>query len=112
MKIQRLRRLLPMILICAIVSLGLTALAPPQSASALGGNCSARMVSGVGYTLARGRCSSLNRDTKARSTLDIAAAPDTHSIWFTTLNKDYDSVPWVSGYPGFPRAARIDYGMK
>ncbi|MFD0704184.1 hypothetical protein ACFQY8_00225 [Alloscardovia venturai] len=101
-----------MILICAIVSLGLMALTPSQSVSALGGNCSARMVSGVGYTVARGRCVSLNRDTKARSTLDIAAAPDTHSAWFTDYNKDHDSTPWVSGYPGFPRAARIDYGVR
>lgn len=70
------------------------------------------MVSGVGYTVARGRCTKLNRDTKARTTLDISTAPDTHSQWFTKTGVYYDSAPWVNGYPGVPRSARIDYGMR
>lgn len=83
------------------------------SASALGGNCSAWLENGVGYTLGVGRCSSLHSDTKARVTLDVAAAPDYHSGWFTKLNASYKTPSWraASKY-GWPRAARVDHAKR
>lgn len=83
------------------------------AANALGGNCFAWLEKGVGYTLGAGRCSSLNSDTKARVTLDIAAAPDYHSAWFTRLNTTYKTRSWTAASQyGSPRAARVDHAKR
>ncbi|MDK7271571.1 MULTISPECIES: hypothetical protein [Actinotignum] len=102
----------------ASVALGALAAAGALSltvgdAQALGGNCSAWLQSDVGATWAEGSCSSLNSDTKARVTLDLASFPDFHSAWFTKLNKTYRTGAWsASMRMGWPRDARIDYGRR
>ncbi|WP_219336556.1 hypothetical protein, partial [Alloscardovia macacae] len=55
----------------------------PLVSQALGGNCSASLKNAVASTWAEGSCKSLNRDTKAQITLDLAFAPDYHTNWFT-----------------------------
>lgn len=82
---------------------------PSTGAQALGGNCEAWLENGVGYTLGAGQCYSLNSDTKARVTLDIALHPDFHSKWFTATNTVYRTIGWSATMQGWPRDARIDY---
>ena len=59
-----------------------------------------------------GNCSSLNKNTKARVTLDIEKAPDRHSEWFTKLNKTYVTTKWSSWQMGTPRSARVDHAPR
>lgn len=90
---------------------GSLAMAAPAE-NALGGNCSAWFDNGVGYTRGAGSCSSLNKNTKARVTLDIEKAPDRHSEWFTKLNKTYVTTKWSSWQMGTPRSARVDHAPR
>ena len=95
----------------ALIAGSLLVTAP--DANALGGNCSAWLQNSVGFTYGAGRCSSLNRDTKARVTLDISSAPDYHSSWFTRLNRTYRTPAWsAASHMGWPRSARIDHAKR
>lgn len=97
--------------VTALIAGSLLVTAP--DAGALGGNCSAWLQNSVGFTQGAGRCSSLNRDTKARVTLDIASAPDYHSSWFTKLNTTYRTPAWTAASQlGWPRAARVDHAKR
>lgn len=79
--------------------LGLTAgglvVGMAQSANAVGGNCSSTRQEkedwGPNSFRVRAVCSSLQANTKARGTLDVALNNDKSTIWFTGLNKYYYS---------------------
>lgn len=81
-------------------------------AQALGGSCRAHTAHDVAETYGMGRCSHLNRDTKARVTLDLAAAPDLHSSWFTRTNTWHFTPSWNAAMLGGPRSARVDLGRR
>ena len=100
------------VLIAGIIAIAGVLSLPSTGAQALGGNCQAWLENGVGYTLGAGKCYSLNADTKARVTLDIAIAPDFHSKWFTATNTVYRTLGWSSTMKGGPRDARVDYARR
>ena len=97
------------IAVAGAAALGMSLVLP---AHALGGSCNAWLNSTVGFTNAQGICYSLNGDTKARVTMDITAAPDFHSGWFTTTGKVYATANWNARMPGWPAAARVDFGTR
>ena len=111
-QVDRIRKLGVTFALGTVLVAGSLAITAP-AVNALGGNCNAWLENGVGYTLGAGRCSSLNSDTKARVTLDLAAFPDYHSSWFTRLNTTYKTAPWTAASQnGWPRAARVDHAKR
>lgn len=109
---KRLRLRLAAVLATSALVIGGFAL-NAERAQALSGNCSAHLVNSVGFTHATGKCTSLGKDTKARTAMDIAIYPDYHSVWFTKLNTWYKTGSWSSASgAGVPRGARVDLGYR
>ena len=93
---MKIRRLSLMLILGALAFGGMQA-AAPDSAFALGGNCSAsterqeRILDDAFRT--RARCSSLQADTKARPVL-IRYGLDSYGSYFTGLNRNYYTA-WI-----------------
>lgn len=80
-----------------VLALAVGALISVPQASAVGGNCEAKHNE---YTRlgpipndhqVEARCTSLQADSKAQGTLDVQAAPDLHTAWFTRKSTWYKS---------------------
>ncbi|MFD0704578.1 hypothetical protein ACFQY8_02275 [Alloscardovia venturai] len=110
---KRMVKRIPAVIIAFMALWALSIGFMPNEAQALGGNCTAWLVNGVGYTHGRGNCKALNKDTKAQVTLDISGRPDFHSVWFTRLKYNYDTPQWSAAMNyGWVRGSRIDYGYR
>lgn len=109
------RKTLSGVLIIAAASLAFAAIGSPQ-AEALSGNCSAYISNGTGYTVGKGSCKTLGRDTKARVHLDVRLGPDRYSSWFTRTGVTYSTSHWYNDPSnptnGYPRSARIDQDLR
>jgi hypothetical protein len=77
-----------------VMAAGIVAVAAP-GAFAVGGDCSAYAenvpLTGPDGKRAAASCKSLQGDSKAQGVLDMTAALDEHTAWFTALNVTYRS---------------------
>jgi hypothetical protein len=94
------------VLAVATLLSGAAVAATADAALAVGGTCSATTenvsLTGPDGKRVKASCSKLEGDSKARGTLDLVAASDKHTAWFTGLNtayrSDYDRGPNRGSY--------------
>lgn len=101
-------------LLLASMMSGVVVIAPavafaPAALAAAGNNCSAaketKAVSGLpDPSRVRAACSSLSANTKAKGILDLTAANDYETQWFTRLNTNY--------YSGYATGPNRGVGMR
>ncbi len=77
-----------------VMAAGIVAVSAP-GAFAVGGDCSAWAenvsLTGPDGKRAAAKCSSLHADSKAQGVLDMTAALDKHTAWFTAIGVTYRS---------------------